>query len=591
MFRLHCLQDRSKLLFPFIFLFLFACTPKEDHLPSAPPNIVIVITDDQGIGDLGINDNPIISTPNIDKLAGMSASMKRFYVSPVCAPTRANLMTGRYNYRTRAIDTYVGRAMMDPEEHTVAEILSENGYRTGLFGKWHLGDCYPMRPHDQGFQEAVYHLGGGLAQPSEPLENNRRYTNPILYNKGEAYQAEGYCTDIYFSEALDYMESAIEEEEPFFAYIATNAPHGPYHDVPESLREKYAAMDLEQLMRNKPSDMDQAKDRLARIFAMVENIDQNVGRLMSKLEEWQVKNNTIVIFMVDNGPNSMRYVMDLRGMKSNVHEGGIRSPFFFHWPEQVKAGNTSDRIAAHIDIMPTLLEAAGINAPGNLDGKSMLPLLKGNSNGWEDRNIFIQTHRGDQPILYHHFAALSQDWKLVHPSGFGKQEMPEDVPYELYKIAEDPGEEHNLYQDDHPQAIALKTAYEQWFKDVSSTREDNYAKPRIVIGNEKEKSTHLTKQDWERTLGGGWGEQGKWYVEIEKAGKYRFEFILTEAIGTGSVGVMVGDQRFSFDTPKGESTFTSEAVELSTGDKEIIAFIGDDENKGPYQLIIHQAFE
>ena len=197
-----------------------------------PPNVVLIMTDDQGYGDFGATGNRVIQTPHLDQLATQSVQLSHFYVSPVCSPTRASLMTGRYNYRTRCIDTWIGRSMMDPNETTVAEVLQGAGYRTGIFGKWHLGDCYPMRPNDQGFHESLVHKGGGLAQPSEPLENKRRYTDPILFKNGQQVQTKGYCTDVYFDHALEFIKRSHQSNKPFFTYIATNAPHGPFHDVP-----------------------------------------------------------------------------------------------------------------------------------------------------------------------------------------------------------------------------------------------------------------------------------------------------------------------------------------------------------------------
>ena len=190
-------------------------------LAAERPNIVLMMSDDQGYGDFGATGNPVIETPHIDRMARESVSMRTFYVSPVCSPTRANLMTGRYNYRTRVIDTYLGRSMMDPEEVTIAEVLHGAGYATGIFGKWHLGDCYPMRPIDQGFEQALVHRGGGLAQPSEPLENQNRYTDPILFRNGEKVRTKGYCTDVYFDAAIEFIEQARRNQRSFFVYLPT----------------------------------------------------------------------------------------------------------------------------------------------------------------------------------------------------------------------------------------------------------------------------------------------------------------------------------------------------------------------------------
>lgn len=557
------------------------------------PNIILVITDDQGIGDLGVMDNPIIQTPNIDEMAARSASIDRFYVSPACAPTRASLMTGRYNYRTRVVDTYIGRAMMEPEEVTLAEALQDGGYTTGIFGKWHLGDYYPMRPIDQGFDEALIHMGGGLAQPSEPMENEQRYTDPILFHNGEQVQMDGYCTDIYFDAALEFMEKEHKAGKPFFTYIATNAPHGPYHDVPEDLRKKYMEMDLQQVFKDPNGDVDEQKDRVARIFAMIENIDQNMGKMFGKLDEWGITDHTLVIFMVDNGPNSRRYVRELRGMKSEVFEGGIRSPFLVHWPERLKPGTTSDRIAAHIDIMPTLLDAANLPLPEGIkfDGRSVLPLLEGKETDWPDRNLFIQIHRGNEPIRYHHFAVIGQNWKLVHPTGFGREEIdPDTVPYELYNISNDPGESVNLFDEQKAKAEALLSAYDEWFSDVSSTRPNNYAPPRIVIGSDMETRTLLTAQDWRRTEGGGWGTHGYWMLEVAQPATFEVTLLMSEDHQDYIANLQAGAQRKTATFSDNPRRLSFGEIELAPGNIELEVEIrkGTDSHNGQYQVLVER---
>ena len=239
------------------------------------PNVIVIMTDDQGIGDFGFANNSLAETPNLDALYEGGVHLQQFYVSPVCSPTRACLMTGRYNYRTRCIDTYLGRSMMDTNEITIAEVLGAAGYRTGIFGKWHLGDNYPLRAVDQGFEESLIHKGGGLAQPSEPRENGRRYTDAILFHNGNQVRSKGYCTDVYFDAAIEFANKASADGDPFFAYIPTNAPHGPFHDVPQELYEHYKQKDFSSIMvRDLNEKQRQAEnDKLARIFAMITNVD------------------------------------------------------------------------------------------------------------------------------------------------------------------------------------------------------------------------------------------------------------------------------------------------------------------------------
>lgn len=566
-------------------LYFSSCQQAEQSAEPGRPNIILIMTDDQGIGDLGVTGNPLLETPNIDAMASRSASLSRFYVSPVCSPTRACLMTGRYNYRTRVVDTWVGRSMMDTEEVTVAELLGEAGYATGIFGKWHLGDCYPMRPSDQGFEEALVHKGGGLAQPSEPFENQRRYTDPILFHNNEPIQTKGYCTDVYFDGALDFIESTMAQKRPFFSYIALNAPHGPYHDVPEELKTKYKNKDILSISLGRTDE--QLLDNVAGVLAMIENVDQNIGRLFTQLDEWGLTENTLVVFMVDNGPNSRRYVMDLRGMKSEVHEGGIRSPFFAHWPAQLKAGTHSDRISAHIDLLPTFLDAAQVEIPAelNLDGKSILPLLRGDEVAWEDRHLFLQVHRGDTPIKYHHFAAVGQTYKLVHPTGFGKSEMPADVPFELYNLEEDPGESQDLSASHPAERDLLLKAYEDWFEEVSNTRTDNYAKPAIIIGSEKETETVLTAQDWTKRAGNGWGESGSWRLKVDQATDFDIEVILQEAISGAEAQLAFAGQDLVKTFGNQETKIKFEKVSLPLGELELIGSVSTAE--GPISSLFH----
>ena len=510
------------------------------------PNIIVVMPDDMGYGDLGATGNPVIRTPNLDRFAKESSHLTNFYVSPVCSPTRACLMTGRYNYRTRVIDTFKGRSMMDPAEVTIAEVLGDAGYATGIFGKWHLGDNYPMRPQDQGFDEVLVHRGGGLAQPSEPIENNRRYTDPILFRNGEQVQTEGYCTDVYFDAAIEFMESSRKDGKPFFVYLPPNAPHGPYHDVPEDLLDHYKSVDLDPVLLDNRSK--EHRDTVARVYAMVENIDQNFGKLEEYLARNGLRDNTLVIFLTDNGPNTKRYVGPFREMKSWVHEGGIHTVFVARWPAGIKVKTKSTQIAAHIDIMPTVLAAAGIEPPKNvrLDGRNVLPLLDGTQDvDWADRTLFLQTHRGDAPVMFHHFAARGQNWKLVHPTGFRHEAMPEDVPFELYRINEDRSESMDLI-DQHPMQLQeLKSQYQRWFQDVSTTRNDNYAPPRIVIGSDEETKTDLSIQDWRVEDSQGWGTGGKWKVEIIHAGPYEASVRWVSPIGEREVTLHVGDTTFT----------------------------------------------
>ncbi len=553
--------------------------------PGERPNIVLIMTDDQGYGDLGVTGNPVIETPCIDAMAGRSASLTTFYVSPVCAPTRACLMTGRYNYRTRVTDTFKGRAMMDPDEVTLAEVLGDAGYATGIFGKWHLGDCYPMRPNDQGFDQSLVHRGGGMAQPSEPIENGNRYTDAILFRNGEQVGTKGYCTDVYFDAAFGFINDSRAAEKPFFIYLPTNAPHGPYHDVPEELYRKYKSKDLTPVLLGRTGDA----DHVARIFAMIENVDQNVGRLFEKLDAAGLVDNTIVIFMVDNGPNTMRYVGNMRGMKSHVHDGGIRSPFFVHWPARLKAGTTSDRVTAHIDVMPTLLAAAGVSPPEGLqlDGRNMLPLLEGKKTAWQNRTLVIQSHRGDTPLRYQHFAARNHRWKLLRSTGFGRETPADDVPFELYDMAADPKEKNNLYGQ-RPEIVAeLTKAYDAWYDDVSGARTDNYGPPRIVVGTDHETTTVLTWQDWRVIEPTGWGRQGQWLLRFAGPHTYDVQLRWPKEMSNAKAELKIGPLTKTIEIGEATRTATFKDVAVPAGDAELLVTITQGTKKlGPYHVVL-----
>ena len=576
---------------------LLALLPQLPAQDSSPPNVVLIVTDDQGIGDFGHRGNSAVNTPNLDAMAAQSAQLTSFYVSPVCAPTRACLMTGRYNYRTRVVDTYIGRAMMEPQEVTIAEVLRDAGYATGIFGKWHLGDCYPMRPMDQGFQESLVHRGGGIGQPSDPLGAEGDYTDaPLLYN-GKLEPTTGYCTDVYFEAAMSWMLRARDAGRPSFTYIATNAPHGPFHDVPDDVYQSYLK-DLDALGNDRspqetghPLPEKANLDRRARIFAMITNIDSAIGRLLAMLDREGMRQNTLVLFMVDNGPNGRRFVGGMRGMKSEVYEGGIRSPLLAHWPGRLEAGHDDDRVTAHIDLMPTILEACGVAPPEDLtlDGRSAWPLLTGAATDWDDRTLYIQAHRGNQPVRYHNFAARNQRWKLVHATGFGSETM-KDRPFELYDMQADPLELSDVAAE-HPEVVErMKREYDAWFDDVGSTRDDNYAVPRIVLGSDAEPTTTLTRQDWRReSADSGWaaGSRGAWLTEVATAGDYDLRIHWHGKHRPESMVLEIGGQTLEQDVPDGVDSVTFESVGLTAGPLELRAtLLAGDTKRGPYQVLV-----
>lgn len=583
----------------FTLLLVASCATSNTAAGTRRPNVIVIMTDDQGMGDLGCLGNPVLQTPNIDRLAEQSARLTHFYVSPVCTPTRASLLTGRYAYRTRAIDTFVGRAMMEPDEVTLAEILKGAGYRTGIFGKWHLGDCYPMRPHDQGFDEALVHRGGGLGQPSEPRENNSRYTDAILFHNGEQVQSKGYCTDVFFDAAIEFVRK--RPKDPFFVFVPTNAPHGPLHDVPRQSYEKYRDVDLSAAM----ADGRARHDPTARVFAMIDNIDHNVGRLLGAIDALGLTEDTIVIYLHDNGPAQAggagnrladsgptqgRKNGGLRGRKGDVYEGGIRSPLFVRWPRHLLPAQIDAQAGAHIDVLPTVLDLAGVALPEDvkLDGCSLRPLLQETPVPWPERLLITQAHRGDRPVRGHHVAVRGARYKLVHATGFGREEPKDDEPWQLFDLDEDPAEQHDVALQ-LPQLVdEMRAAYDRWFDDVSTTRDDNYDPPRIVIGTDNETVTTLTHQDWRATFGDGWGKRGHWLVHFARKHVYNIEILLLQPIDSASARLTVGNVRHELKL-QGANRATFSSVEIPEGDASLEVLIDHSGGlEAPYQVVLRR---
>lgn len=468
-------------------------------LAADRPNVILVMTDDQGYGDVGIHGNQVVRSPNLDQFAREGTQLTQFYCSPVCAPTRAALMTGRYFYRTGVIHTSRGAARMASEEKTLAEVFQDAGYVTGIFGKWHLGDNYPMRPQDQGFQESLVHKSGGITQPPDQPND---YFDPLLWKNGHPVKAQGYCTDVFFTAAIDFIKQS--QDVPFFAYIATNAPHTPLI-VEEAAWKRYADQDQE--------------GTTARVYAMVENIDQNFARLIKSLDDLKLRENTIVIFLTDNGPQQKRFNGDLNGRKSMVLEGGIHVPCFVQWPAKLKGGNSIGTRHAHIDWLPTLIAATGIQAdlPHKIDGVSFWPQLAGSKMEMKPRNLFFQVHRGLKPEPYHNAAVLGERYKLVMNVGsFGKEKLA-DVPekqrtgIQLFDLSKDPGEQCDLATQMPEKVEELTKAYDAWFADVKASR--GFSPPSILLGSRATDSTLLCRYqdghyEGERHLG--------WDVEVKE---------------------------------------------------------------------------
>ncbi|MDN3203903.1 arylsulfatase [Algoriphagus sediminis] len=418
----------KSLLYLLLAFVLFACSKKSEE---KPPNVILILTDDQGYGDLGVHGNDKIRTPNLDVLAHESVRFDRFYVSPLCAPTRASLLTGRYHLRTGTVTVSNGLETMDAEEYTLAELFKDNGYSTGIFGKWHNGQHYPHHPLAQGFDEFVGFLGGHWTN----------YFNTTLEIDQKNQNLPGYLPDVLTDKAIDFMER--NEKTPFFLYLPYNTPHSP-HQVPDEYFDSYKSEGLD--------------DELAAIHGMVENIDSNVGRVLKKLEDMGLDQNTLVIFLTDNGPNGVRFNDNMKGRKGSVNEGGVRVPSFWRWK-----GKFEPRIvtaaSAHIDVFPTLVDLLGLENNGirTIDGISLKPLLLGNDLEIE-RPIFSQVAQPQSELTYYP-GAIREDQMLLVLNENGE---------ELFDMSNDPNQKKDL-ADEKPEILeAMKAKYDKWWDEVTA---------------------------------------------------------------------------------------------------------------------------
>lgn len=405
------------------------------------PNVVVVLTDDQGWGDLSVNGNTNLSTPNIDRLSEQGASFDRFYVCPVCSPTRAEFLTGRYHPRSGVFSTSAGGERMDLDEQTIGEVFQAAGYGTGMFGKWHNGMQHPYHPNSRGFEEFYGFCSGHWGH----------YFSPLLEHNGELVRGEGFIIDDLTNKAMDFMESQVKQGQPFFTYLAYNTPHSPMQ-VPEKFWKKFEGADLE--MRNRDPDKEDLQHTRAAL-AMCENIDWNVGRLVNKLEAIGASENTIFVYFCDNGPNGIRWNGGMKGRKGSTDEGGVRSPLFLKWPAKIAAGKRVRSISAAIDLLPTLAELAQIeNEPLNLlDGLSLAPTLLSDYSPAPDRMIF--SHWKDR------VSVRTQRFRL-------------DNEGRLFDLIEDPGQHSPAGNQYSEIARILRAAVTDWEEDVLSQmhRED-----------------------------------------------------------------------------------------------------------------------
>ncbi|KAA5540754.1 arylsulfatase [Roseiconus nitratireducens] len=467
------------------------------------PNVVIVITDDQGYGDLSCLGNPRLKTPNIDAVHDQSVRLTDYHVAPTCSPTRSAFLTGHWTNRTGVWHTIMGRSMLRENEVTMGDVFTAGGYLTAMFGKWHLGDNYPYRPEDRGFGEVMRHGGGGVGQTPDHWDN--AYFDGAYWHNSKVTPVEGFCTDVFFDYAKRFIRKQAAAQQPFLAYIATNAPHGPMHCPPE-FSKPYADLG----------------DKLANFYGMIANIDQNVGQLEDLLTELGIRENTILIFTTDNGTSSGDQVFNagMRGKKGSFYDGGHRVPFFIRWPAaELQGGRDINTLTGYTDVLPTLISLCRIAPPEDVvfDGVDLSPLLFENADAWPDRILVTDSQRVKDPIKWKSSAVMTDRWRLCN----GK---------ELYEIELDPGQRTDVAAK-HPEVVQrLRAFYEAWWKELEPTFAQSTA---IHLGNPAENPSRLTSHDWITTRMTPWNQSqvraamngpantGFWNVKVTRPGHYQ----------------------------------------------------------------------
>ncbi len=440
----------------FLFLSKIAYSQKNiKKLKNSKPNIIFVMTDDQGMGDFSCMGNQVVKTPNIDAFYQKSTRFTEYHVSPTCAPTRAALMSGNHEFRAGVTHTILERERMALDVYTLPQALQSAGYKTGLFGKWHLGDGDEYLPQNRGFDEVLMHGAGGIGQVNLgdfPANKENLYFDNILLHNKTIVKTKGFCTDVFFNAGLAWTKKQIDAKNPYFTYLSLNAPHAPLI-APETYKKRFLELGYD--------------EGTAGRYGMIENIDDNFGRLIKKLKEWDVLDNTLIIFTTDNGATHLggtlngkkvkHFNANLKGGKNSPNEGGNHVPLFFYWKDVITEGKDINQLTAHIDLYKTFTELAGAKLPEtmqSLKGLSLIPLLENTAKNWEDRLLFTHCGRWKtgkvEEAKYTKMAIRSQQWRFVNNK-------------ELYDVMNDPGERKNVASENPEVITKFEQPYNEWW--------------------------------------------------------------------------------------------------------------------------------
>ena len=483
--------------------------------PPGKPNVILIVSDDQGYGDVSAHGNPVLKTPNLDRLRESAVRFTDFHVAPMCSPTRGQLMTGIDAMRNGCTAVCQGRSMMRSDLPTMANFFAASGYATGHFGKWHLGDSYPHRPQDRGFQETIHHRAWGITSLADHWTNHTHpYFDPVLSHNGVDEKFEGYCADIFFGQAIKWMDQQSRAGRPFFVYLPTNTPHVP-NICPEIYSKPYVG---EHKGMPIPGDF----------YGMIANLDENLGKLEAFLEEKKLRDDTLMIYLTDNGTQSPQakeiFNAGMREKKTSVYEGGHRVPLFVRWPGGgLVHGKDIDALTQVQDLLPTLIDLCGlqkVESPLSFDGTSLGSLLKGTDPELPDRKLVVQYGISGEP--WDPAVVMWGKWRLLKARSAQKSGTP-DAALQLYHVGRDPGQQTDV-ADKHPDIVtAMKAHYHAWHSEAKPLFD---GERWITLGSEAAPSVTLYAQDW---LGDYCDNptglrkaaaKGGWNVIIDRSGAY-----------------------------------------------------------------------
>lgn len=506
-------------IYPFLVLLLVVCVQIQ---AAERPNVVIVMTDDQGYPEVSAHGNPVLQTPHLDALHSQSLRLTDFHVAPMCAPTRGQLLTGLDAARNGCINVSSGRALLRPEVPTMANIFGDAGYATGVFGKWHLGSNYPFRPEDRGFQRTVWFPSSHIGSVPDTWGND--YFDDTYTSNGKPQQFKGYCTDIFFDEAMTFMRDSVKSGKPFLTYIATNTPHGPLNPKDEDRLALKQVLDSPKFDKMNPA----LKTRLANYLGMVRNIDTNVGRLIKFLNEEGLRENTLVIFLTDNGStHGPRYFnAGMRGGKTELWDGGHRVPCFISWPQgALGSPQDIDGLTQVQDLLPTLVDLCELKTKAKFSGTSLAPILRGKASVPAGRTLIINYSRMPNFVNYPTpFAQsiMTRDQAVVL---WKRWRLLEDR--ELYNLEADPLQQSNVI-DEHPDVVRkMRGELYRWWDEVGPNAN---VPQRVVIGSDHENPSRLTACEWldvfvdqQGQIRRGQQKSGYWLLDVAQDGEYEFE--------------------------------------------------------------------